>query len=117
SPETGASIENNERPIIEAHLHTGGIATVTQGGGPWCGDRPPCPPESNLHAVSPHTRTAWAYAQAAATRGRLLARPWLRIRNSSRLLAYKAMIELHSALDHARPGRGRSHDTKGRQPL
>src|SRR6266446_5489788 len=32
------------------------------------------------------------------------------------LLADQAMREWHSALDHARPGRGRSKETKGRKP-
>src|SRR6266571_2823314 len=52
SPDTSASIKNDERIVIEPHFDTGSIATVAHGGGSWCGDGSACPPEPDLHMLA-----------------------------------------------------------------
>src|SRR5262245_32276340 len=55
STEASASVKDKKRVVIEAHFNTGGITTVAHGGGSWCGYGPACPPEPDLHALSPRT--------------------------------------------------------------
>src|SRR5262245_16539287 len=53
SPKARASVKDDERVVIEPYFDTGCIATVAHCGGSWCGYRPPCPPEPDLHAPFP----------------------------------------------------------------
>src|SRR5262245_45708577 len=55
STDASTRVKDNERVVIEPHFDAGSIATVAHGGGSWCGDRPACPPEPDLHARSPRT--------------------------------------------------------------
>src|SRR5438128_11077490 len=80
STDASASVKNDECIVIEPHFDTGSIATVTHGGGSWSGYGPACPPEPDLHALSPRPCPSSASVQGI-TRSPLATGHWRRVHN------------------------------------